>query len=273
MLKGTYFPTHEENLMESEGDVEAARAHYLQARPPNLTALLRHRYAWMNQYIQPTDTVVEFGCGAGFSREFITAPNLILTDVVARPWVDRVADAMAPPFDDGAIDVVICSHMIHHLYSPRKFFAVLAKKLKPNGLVLIQEINTSLMMRALLRVMRHEGWSYEVDVFDESAVANDPRDPWSANCAIPELLFEDNTKFESKIPEFRILRNDVNECLLFPLSGGVISKTRTVQLPTAMLSAVKVIDDALTSVAPKTFALGRSVVLQKSNSSSAKMDS
>ena len=83
---------------------------------------------------------------------------------------------------------------VHHIAQPMKFFQDLKKVLKPGGLVLINEIHTSLIMRLLLKVMSHEGWSYDVDVFDKETVANDPRDPWSANCAIPQLLFREGFK-------------------------------------------------------------------------------
>ena len=65
-------------------------------------------------------------------------------------------------------------------------------------------VNTALTMRLLLWMMRHEGWSYDIDVFDENAVTNDPEDPWSANCAIPELLFQSSTEFESKVPGYSV---------------------------------------------------------------------
>ena len=44
-------------------------------------------------------------------------------------------------------------------------------------------------MKTVLRLMRHEGWSDEVDIFDRNAVCNDPSDPWSANCSIQKQLF------------------------------------------------------------------------------------
>jgi len=40
----------------------------------------------------------------------------------------------------------------------------------------IQDLETSLFMRLMLYAMRHEGWSYNIDVFDENAVTNDPKD-------------------------------------------------------------------------------------------------
>jgi hypothetical protein len=153
--------------------------------------------------------------------------------------------------------------MIHHLANPKKFFNIVHSKLKVGGVLLIQDLNTSLVMRALLRLMRHEGWSYDIDVFDDSVVANDPRDPWSANCAIPELLFEDEQKFASSVPGFRFLRNSLNECMLFPLSGGVIAKSPTIQLPTSVLKVVNGLDRFLVRTGPGIFALGRSVVLEK----------
>jgi len=262
MLSHAYFPSHAENRMESEGDLVAARDVFLKRRPNNLTALLRLRYSWMNRYLEGRERVVELGAGAGFSKFFLNAPQLILTDYEQYPWIDQAVDALHTPFEDRSVDVVIASHMIHHLASPMKFFREMRRILKSSGRILIQEINTSLLMRVLLRIMRHEGWSYAVDVFDENVIANDPSDPWSANCAIPELLFRDSDRFENAVPWFKVELNRVCECLLFPLSGGVIAKTKTVNLPKPILSLVEGMDSLLVRGCPGLFALGRSVVLR-----------
>lgn len=263
MLRGAYFPAHEDNRMKFEGDVEGARFRFFQQRPPALVRLLRQRYEWMNPYLVGRKNVIELGSGAGLSREFLACESLILTDVVKRPWIDMTVDALDLPFEDNSLDAIICSHIIHHLYSPKKFFDIAYSKLKADGIILIQEINTSLMMRVLLRLMRHEGWSYDVDVFDENTVANDPKDPWSANCAIPELLFRDEGEFIRRISGFRFCFNRPNECLLFPFSGGVIAKTTTVNLPEKILDLVERLDALLVSISAGIFALGRSVVLEK----------
>jgi hypothetical protein len=112
-------------------------------------------------------------------------------------------------------------------------------------------------------MMRQEGWSYDVDVFDPEAVVNHPDDPWSANCAVPELLFSDPARFEATFPALRIERNEACECLLLPASGGVIAKTRVPELPAWALSALERVDRLLVSLAPAVFAMGRSVVLRK----------
>lgn len=263
LFRGPFIPTHHENRMTHEGDVERARHQFLEHRMRNLEALLRQRYLWMNDHIRPDDKVVEFGCGAGFSRLYINHPNLTLTDVNANDWVDQYADAMNPPFEENSVDVFVCSHMVHHMAKPVTFFRKVHPILKPGGRILIQDLNTALAMRSLLWAMRHEGWSYDIDVFDENAVTNDPADPWSANCAIPEMLFRSNERFERKVAGYKITLNELNECLLFPLSGGVISKTKVPELPNFVLNGVRALDKALVAVAPGLFALGRSVVLEK----------
>lgn len=263
LLRGPYFPSADENKMMAEGDVEGARKRFLSRRFRNLDALLRQRYSWMNDWIKPGDVTIEIGSGAGFS-EFFLKQRPIMTDTVRRGWIDLEVDALAMNFEDQSVDCIIASHTIHHFSNPSRFFDECERVLRPSGRVIIQEINTSLAMRALLRVMRHEGWSYDVDIWDRQLVANDPRDPWSANCAIPELLFADSNAFEAKFPRFRVVKNDLNECLLFPLSGGVIAKTRMPEFPPSILRLVAIADRVLVRVFPRLFAVGRSVVLVRS---------
>jgi SAM-dependent methyltransferase len=164
---------------------------------------------------------------------------------------------------DESVDVIIASHTIHHFYSPYKFFMECQRVLKKGGIVIIQEINTSFFMRLLLRIMRHEGWSYDVDVFDPNAIVNDANDLWSANCAVPELLFYNSRTFERTFPELQVTRNKCCEFLLFPLSGGVIAKTSIPELPAIVLRGVMVVDAILTKIAPSIFALGRQIVVQR----------
>lgn len=262
ILGAEYFPDHGANKMAHEGDVVGARARFLATKPNNLRFLLEKRFRWMNDYITPQTKALELGCGAGFLQLFVDAP-VILSDVEERPWTNRVVDAMRLRDLNETFDVVICSHMIHHVANPITFFADLATVVRPGGLVLINEIHTGLLMRLLLRIMRHEGWSYDVDVFDPKAVANDPRDPWSANCAIPELLFRDKVRFEQETGAFKIERFELNECLVFPLSGGVIAKTKTINLPTPLLKLVDGVDRVLISLFPGLFAMASRVVLKR----------
>jgi SAM-dependent methyltransferase len=247
--------------MRGEGDVGAAREYFIRYRPSNLAHLLNQRFAWMNDYIPPGTRALELGCGAGFSQFYINQP-IILSDVEMRPWVNRTLDALNLDIQDESFEVIICSHMLHHLAKPLRFFERVSRVLTPGGRLLINEINTALMMRFLLRIMNHEGWSYDVDIFDPNAIANDPADPWSANCAIPQLLFSDPRAFEARVPFFRVERHELTECLVFPLSGGVIAKSPTVNLPAAILRAIDGLDSILIKLMPGVFPMARRVVLQ-----------
>lgn len=262
ILNGPYLATHSENRMANEGDTQRAREVFLKNRFRNLNSLLAERYQWMNDFIKPNQIVWEVGAGAGFSPLFIDA-KINLSDVVNNNWVDKHIDATKMQFEDNSVDVIIASHTIHHFAKPFLFFEECKRVLRPGGYILISEIHTSLLMRFLLRVMRHEGWSYEPDVFDENTIANDASDPWSANCAIPELLFSNSKKFENNFDGLEIVKNEVHECLLFPLSGGVIAKTKVPKLPQWLLKAVIQIDKILVALAPSVFGLGMKIAIRK----------
>jgi len=261
-LHGPYFPRHEDNLMSCEGSIAVARQNFLGARFRNLDMLLYMRYAWMNRYLAPGQNIVEIGSGPGFSPLYLTQKPL-LTDAAHNPWIEKFIDATNMDLESRSVDVIIASHNIHHFFSPFKFFRECERVLKTNGVLPIQEINTSLLMRGLLRLMRHEGWAYNVDVFDEGAIVNDKNDLWSANCAVPELLFTDVARFEQVFPGLKVEANELCECLIFPLSGGVISKTWMLELPGFLLKAVVYLDRLLVRVAPSLFACGRKVVIRK----------
>lgn len=248
--------------MSSEGSVVVARKNFLDDRFRNLDVLLHSRYAWMNHYLVPDQVIIEIGAGAGFSPLYLTQKPL-LTDAADNPWIDRYIDATNMNIKSCSVDVLIASHTIHHFYSPYKFFKECERVLKADGILLIQEINTSIMMRSVLRLMRHEGWSYDVDVFDDRSIVNDINDLWSANCAVPEMLFTNSVRFEQVFPQLKVEINELCECLIFPLSGGVISKTRIPELPNSLLKVILLIDRLLIRIAPKFFALGRRVVIRK----------
>ncbi len=250
--------------MQNVGNAQAAREHYLEHRPSNLHFLLKKRYEWMNAFIRPEDEAIEFGSGPGFSAQFIQSKNFKMTDVEKYPWVQARVDALNSGYPDESFDVVVACNMIHHLASPVTFIQEIYRLLRPGGRMVIQDVHTSFMMKVMMLLMKHEGWSYQIQVFDPSLVANDPKDPWSANCAIPELLFEDHQKFEENFPGFSVIHDRFCEAFIFPLSGGVIAKKKLFpNLPYGMLRLIDRFDDLLTRAFPDTFALGRQVVLKK----------
>jgi putative flippase GtrA/SAM-dependent methyltransferase len=264
ILTRPYAPRHDENRMAHEGDTRRARSFFFDKAPQNLKVLLKHRYEWMNRFIGSDDLGVEVGCGTGVSREFIRSKRFYLSDVSDYDWLDyKYVDAMSTPFEDSSFDFVVSSNMIHHVAQPLLFFREMERILKPGGKLIIQEVNASLAMRIALRLMRHEGYSYEPNVFDPDQICNDPVDPWSANCAIPNLLFDDRAEFEKHVPAFKMVHAGFREFACMFNCGGVIAKTTCVPLAKWMVYVMYGIDTILTAVAPGLFAMQRQIVLEK----------
>lgn len=168
----TYYPKHSENRMKNEGDVVAAREYFLSGKNRVLYRLLKERFTWMNRYIKASDErVMELGTGAGLSKEFIKTDKLVLTDVLDNEWVDEYMDALNLTMDNDSMDVIICSEMIHHVADPASFLDSICRKLKKGGRLIVQDIYTGVLMKTVLRIMRHEGWSDEIDIFERGGVS------------------------------------------------------------------------------------------------------
>lgn len=265
MLLSNFKPAHSSNRMQSEGDVVHARQDYSSRRSDNLRRLLHGRFDWMNSYIQPTDVGADIGCGAGLSRLFIRSKTLHLTDYAEHDFLDfKNVDALNLPFEDEALDFLIATNVVHHLPHPTKFFAEARRVLRPGGHLLLFEVHASLLLRAVLRLMRHEGYSFDSDVFDPQLICTDPSDPWSGNNAIPRLLFDSHERFLSQVQGWQFLLDQPCECLMFLNSGGVTAKTIYFPLPPTLLSLVASADTLLSDIAPDLFSLGRKIALQKS---------
>jgi SAM-dependent methyltransferase len=261
-----FLPEHSSNRMGHEGDVLNARKVYLSGSNKNLKYLLKKRFTWMNTFVKSTDEGIEFGAGIGASRDFIFVERFLLTDYLDSDWLDvKHVDALNSKFPSQSFDFIVASNMVHHLAFPVKFFDECQRILKPGGKLIIQEIHTSLIMRVILQLMRHEGFDETINVFDDSKPCNQSRDPWSANCSIPKLLFSNHKKFESAHPGWKVVHDKKIEFLQFLNSGGVVAKTYYVPLSDFLLQLQDQIDKILCLIAPSIFALQRQIVLQKTD--------
>ncbi len=251
-------------LVRYAGDAQRARDEYEKRPGANLRFLLRKRFSWMQRYLGPQTYAVEIGCGAGFSELFLHAGRLELTDAEPRPWATRVVDAQELPYSNASVDVLIANNVIHHLAYPDRFFRGAARVLRPGGHLLIQECNCSWTTRLALRVTGHEDYDFSADPFDVSRPCNDPSDPWSANCALPNLLFDDPRRLRAHYPEFEIVDSAMSEFFIQFNSGGVTATVPYIPLPQAALQVVDMIDRALVAVAPGVFASQRRLALRRS---------
>ena len=257
-------PINGASSMAHAGDLKNAREIYIRGLNRNLNFLLSRRFSWMNRFVTKNDEGLELGSGISASKDFIKCKKFYTSDFTDSKWLDYSnIDALDTGFESGSFDFIIVSNVIHHLAYPNLFLEECHRLLKPSGVLLIQEIYTSVLTRIILKLMEHEGFNEDIDVFNSTVPANNPRDAWSANCSIPKLLFGNKTTFKEYFPTWKVLHFQRVECILFLNSGGVVAKTGYVPLRPGLLKAVEFLDKLLIKIAPNFFALQVQIVIQK----------
>ena len=258
--------SHNENRMKSIADTKIARELYYSSKSKNVKFLLNERFSWMNDFIQDGETGIEVGSGAGFSKDFIKNKNFKLTDIGEDDHLDfKNIDAQSTGFNSESFDYVIASNMIHHIPFPIKFFKEMNRIIKKGGKLIIFESYCSLVFQLATIIMKHEGFDFTLDVWDEKNPKSDEKNAWHGNIAVPHLIFDDKAKFEKNLGKyFKIEYEKLTECFIFLNSGGVTSKTKCIPLNNFFLNLLNKIDKILVKLFPKIFCMGRRIVLKKS---------
>lgn len=253
------------NRMKTIADVKIARDIYNSTKSQNLKLLLKERFDWMNKYIGEKDVGIEVGSGAGFTKDFIKNENFKLTDMREDAHLDyKNIDAQNTGFENESFNFVIASNMIHHLPYPLKFFKEMNRILKKNGKLIIFDAYCSVTFQIATAIMKHEGFDFTVDVWNENKPISDERDVWDGNIAITNLIFDDKKKFNEELGNLFLVEHEkLTECLIFLNSGGVTSKTFYIPLNRLFFDILKLIDKILIKVSPNFFCLGRRIVLVK----------
>ena len=258
------FPKHS-NRMRFIANTKIAKEIYNSSKSKNVKFLLHERFSWMNDFINQDDIGVEVGSGAGFAKNFIKNKNFKLSDISDDDHLDyKNIDAQKTKFDDESFNYVIASNMIHHTPYPIKFFKEMNRILKKGGKLIIFEAYCSVFFQLATLIMKHEGFDFTVNVWDEKTPMSDENDAWSGNVAISNLIFDDKNKFNQKLGSyFSIEYEKLTECLIFLNSGGVTSKTFCIPMNYFFLNILHNIDKILVKLLPKIFCLGRRLVLVK----------
>ena len=182
----------QENRMRTIANTKIAREIYNSSKSKNLKFLLNERFNWMNRYIKEGDVGIEVGSGAGFTKDFIKNKNLKLTDMRNDEHLDyKNIDAQNTKFESESFHYVIASNMIHHIPYPVKFFREMNRILKKGGKLIIFDSYCSLIFQIVTAIMKHEGFDFTVNVWDEKNPKSDEYDVWDGNIAITNLIFDD----------------------------------------------------------------------------------
>ena len=257
----------EENKMNSIANTKIARDLYYSAKSQNVKFLLEKRFSWMNKYINENDVGIEVGSGGGFTKDFINNKNFKLTDLGSDEHLDfKNIDAQNTRFQGESFDYVIASNMIHHIPYPMKFFKEMNRILKKNGKLIIFESYCSITFQLVTMIMKHEGFDFTLDVWDEEIAKSDEKNAWHGNIAVPHLIFDDKEKFQKNLGQlFSLEYEKFTECLIFLNSGGVTSKTRCIPMNRFFLNFLHTIDKIIVKFFPNIFCMGRRIVLKKLN--------
>lgn len=253
------------NRMKTIGDVEIAKKIFKETKSKNLKYLLKKRFNWMNKFINSDDFGIEVGSGAGFAKEFIINKNFKLSDLGNHDHLDfKNVDAQNTKFENESLDYVIASNMIHHIPFPIKFFKEMNRILKKNGKLIIFESYCSITFQLATIIMKHEGFDFTLNVWDEEQPKSNEEDAWAGNIAVPHLIFDDKKKFEENLGDlFKLEYEKLTECLIFLNSGGVTSKTFCIPMNNFFLNILNFIDKLLIKLFPSIFCMGRRIVLIK----------
>ena len=257
----------DENKMNSIANTKIARDLYYSSKYQNVKFLLDKRFSWMNNFIDNNDKGIEVGSGAGFAKDFIKNKNFKLTDLGDDDHLDfKNIDAQNTGFEKNSFDYVIASNMIHHIPYPIKFFKEINRILKSNGKLIIFESHCSIIFQIATTLMKHEGFDFTLNVWDEKNPKSDENNAWHGNIAVPHLIFDDKEGFKKNLGNFFNIEHDkFTECLIFLNSGGVTSKTKFIPMNNFFLSILNFIDEILVKLFPNIFCMGRRIVLRKIN--------
>jgi SAM-dependent methyltransferase len=180
---------------------------------------------------------LELGSGAGFMLNYVD--NLITSDILELPGVDRVIDACAPlPFDDGSLRGIAMVNTFHHLPNVTVFLAEATRCLQSGGTISMVEPWNSGWSRFVYGKLHHE--AFDPDVASWSFESNGPLS--SANGALPWIVLErDRWRFRERFPRLEIEELRPMMPVRYLLSGGVSMRAL---LPYWSFGLVKAVEQA-----------------------------
>jgi SAM-dependent methyltransferase len=209
---------------------------------PALRALYAEWYGRIAEALPPIELGprIELGSGPGFARGFV--PALELTDLVAAPWHDRELGAEEIAAPDASVGGLVLFDVLHHLPSPRRFFAEAARVLRPSGRIVLCEPFISPLSYPVYKFLHEEPVDMSVDplTLAPGAGAVADKDPFDSNQAIPTVLFgRGRAAFEQAFPSLSIVAIQRLAGPSYPASGGF---SRRALLPGALWRALHALE-------------------------------
>ncbi len=196
-----------------------------------LQQLYRHWYALLIAELPAvTGRVLELGSGGGFLKDLL--PEVITSDVLPIPTVERVLDARDLPFGDASLRSIVGTNVLHHIPEIERFFDEASRVLVRGGrLIFIEPWPTSWS----LLIYRH----FHHEPFDPAAGWEiPPGGPLTAaNGALPWIMFErDRDLFHARFPRLKVIQPRRIMPFSYLACGGI---GRALTLPKAMFALIR----------------------------------
>lgn len=161
---------------------------------------------------------VELGAGVAPMRD--SYPEVMATDIVDAPHLDKVVDAEAMDFPDQSVKAVYGQNCFHHFPHPDQFFQELDRVLVPGGgAILLEPYYGPFATFLYKRLFRTEGFDKSYASWETPATG--PMN--GANQALSYIVFvRDKELYEKKFPSLKIVHQELaSNYLKYLLSGGL----------------------------------------------------
>lgn len=163
---------------------------------------------------------IEVELGAGVSPMRDSYPEVLATDIVEAPRLDRVINAEAMDFADQSVRTIYGQNCFHHFPHPDQFLNELDRVLAPGGgAILLEPYYGPIATFLFKRLFRTEGFDKNYPSW-ETPIAGPMN---GANQALSYIVFiRDLKDYEHKHPSLRIVHQElVGNYLRYLLSGGL----------------------------------------------------
>ena len=208
--------------IDVDGDGRLAVHGRMLARKPVLREVFHafhHLFdALDKRFLSGAGTRVELGAGVSPMRD--SYADVLATDIVAGPRLDRVLDAENMDLPDASVHALFGQNCFHHFPHPDRFFDELDRVLAPGGgAVLLEPYHGPFASFLFKRLFATEG--YDKDYPSWETPASGPMN--GANQALSYLVFvRDRALFEAKHPSLKIVHQETcGNWLQYLVSGGL----------------------------------------------------
>lgn len=191
----------------------------------------------------PAGKFLEIGSGAGFVKDII--PDIIASDILAYPGLDKIIDATQMDFPDASLSCICMFGVLHHIPNAPAFFREADRCLVPGGRILMIEPYLGWFSHFIYHYLHHEPCNCKAEKWEFES-----KGPLSdANSALPYMIFErDIEKFQHLFPALSICRYEPHTPLRYCLAGGL---KKWSLLPEGMFNFASWLDKKLIQCSPK----------------------